>query len=209
MNSASSGLPAALVLAKYWETGPVKTRLAVDLGQESARTIYRDMVHKLWCGLEHSALQRHLWVAQAETEQACSAWLPGADFVAAQPAGDLTPRLQTAFEHAFEQDPQRPWAAVLGTDCPAIDAAFVLEAGKQLATADVLLSPTFDGGYALLALRAPQPRLFEAMPWSTPEVLPTTLARAEELGLTVIQTATQRDLDDLHDYRQLQAEGLL
>lgn len=197
------------MLAKYWEIGPVKTRLAADLGQESARAIYRDMVHKLWCGLEHTALQRHLWVAQAETEEACRQWLPGATHTHSQPEGDLTPRLQMAFQQAFAREPELPWAAVLGTDCPALDAAFLLQAGKHLDRAEVVLTPTFDGGYALLALRQPQPQLFEDMPWSTPEVLPTTLHRAAELGLSVFQTQTLRDLDDIHDYRLLQAEGLL
>ena len=197
------------MLAKYWETGPVKTRLAADLGQESARAIYRDMVEKLWSDLDHPALQRHLWVASEETLPACQKWLPDSTAALAQPQGDLTPRLQVAFQHAFASDPQLPWAAVLGSDCPAIDAAFVLFAGRALRSADVVMTPTHDGGYAMLGLKAPQPQLFEDIPWSTPQVLEVTLQRVADLGLSVVTTTTLRDLDDLQDYEILRAEGLL
>lgn len=167
------------------------------------------MVEKLWRDLEHPQLQRHLWVAPPESLEACAAWLPGATCARPQPEGDLAPRLQAAFAEAFSGDQAPAWAAVLGTDCPALDAGFLLFAGRALQEADVVISPTLDGGYALLGLKRPQPRLFEDIPWSTPEVLETTLQRAKEMGLSVIQTATLRDLDDVEDYEQLKAEGLL
>ena len=192
-------------MARHWEGGPVKTRLAAALGQEAARRVYRHMVERLWQGLEDSALERHLWVSPPQQLEACAAWLPGADRIEPQPHGDLGTRMTCAFEGSREH----PWSAVIGTDCPALDSKAILAAGAALQHADVAISPTFDGGYALLALRHPRPELFEDIPWSTPAVLDTTLQRAASLGLEVFLGQTLRDLDKVEDLRLLPAEGLI
>ncbi|MHC4380971.1 MAG: TIGR04282 family arsenosugar biosynthesis glycosyltransferase [Planctomycetota bacterium] len=205
MKSENPERPAVLVMARYWGMGPVKTRLAADLGQEQAREVYRYMVEALWTRLEDSRLLRHLWVSEAAHLDACRTWLPGADRIRVQAEGDLGERMLRAFRAAQDL----PWCAVIGTDCPALDAQAILAAGSALEHADLSIAPTFDGGYALLASREPIPGLFEDIPWSTSEVLEATLQRAEHLGLKVALGETRRDLDDLADLRRLQAEGLL
>jgi len=192
-------------MARHWAVGPVKTRLAASIGQDRAREIYRDMVEKLWDGISNPLLERHLWVTPNEEVEVCRNWLQGADYTQAQPEGDLGARMLAAFEFAQKC----PWAAVIGTDCPALHAELILEAGATLDHADVFLTPTFDGGYALMALREPQPALFSDMPWSTSDVLACTLERAESIGLRVVLGSTLRDLDNLEDLQILQSEGLL
>lgn len=192
-------------MARHWAVGPVKTRLAASIGQEPARKIYRSMVERLWDRIANPLLERHLWMTPAEEVDACNLWLPNADHVQTQPEGDLGARMLAAFEFAKEC----PWAAVIGTDCPALNADLILEAGAALDHADVFLTPTFDGGYALMALREPQPALFSDMPWSSSSVLACTLQRAESLGLCVVLGATLRDLDNLEDLQILQSEGLV
>lgn len=205
MDSQVDARPAALVMARFWGSGPVKTRLAKDLGQETAREVYRRMVEGWWAELEAPGLARHLWVSPADQLQACAAWLPGAEAVTPQVEGDLGTRML----EAFRATRGHPWCAVVGTDCPALDAARVLAAGTALDHADLSLVPTFDGGYALLACRRPYPELFAAMPWSSDEVLDLTLQRAEALDLTVHLEPKLRDLDTLEDLHQLQREGWL
>lgn len=192
-------------MARHWAVGPVKTRLAASIGQDRAREVYRDMVESLWGGLAHPLLERHLWVTPENQKGSCEQWLQGATHTFLQPEGDLGARMFAAFEQAEKC----PWAAVIGTDCPALDAQVILKAGAALDHADVSLIPTFDGGYALMALREPQPGLFLDMPWSTEEVLPRTLERAESLGLKVALGPTLRDLDNLEDLQILQSEGLI
>ena len=52
------------------------------------------------------------------------------------------------------------------------------EALSALDAADVVIGPAEDGGYYLVALRAPRPGLFAGIEWSTPSVREETLARA-------------------------------
>ena len=51
--------------------------------------------------------------------------------------------------------------------------------------ADVVLGPCDDGGYYLIGLKQPTPRLLHEVRMSTPNVLADTLAIAAEEGLTV------------------------
>jgi len=58
---------------------------------------------------------------------------------------------------------------------------------------NVALSPAHDGGYTLIGLSKPQPRLFEDIPWSTSAVYRVTIERARGIGLPV---AVLRMLED-------------
>ena len=126
-----------------------------------------------------------------------AAWLRGASAVLGQPAADLGERLAAAFADAFACG--APWAAAVGTDAPAVDAAMVLRAGAALDAHDVAIAPALGGGYALIALARPAPELFTAMPWSTPRLMEATLARVAGLGWSVAVLTAVRDVDDEAD----------
>lgn len=190
-----------LVFARWWADGPVKTRLAATLGAEPARRVYRALAEQVWRGLEADGLDRMLCVAPATAVEPTAAWLGGSTRVVAQTDGDLGARMSAAFDAAFKTAfaAGPPWAAVVGTDAPAIDARRVLEAGDALAHADVAIVPSLDGGYALLALRRPAAGLFTDVPWSTDRVLAVTLDRCAALGLRASVGEPVRDLDDEAD----------
>ena len=74
---------------------------------------------------------------------------------------------------------------VVGSDVPALDAAYVEEALARLARADAVLGPVEDGGYCLIGMNEPHPELFRSIEWSTDSVLEQTLERAAAAGLDV------------------------
>jgi uncharacterized protein len=85
------------------------------------------------------------------------------------------------------------WAALAEREAEADAAAST--------SADAVFGPAADGGYYLLALRAPQPVLFNAIPWSSAETLAVSCARAREAGLRIQLLATEHDVDDLPSLR--------
>ena len=99
-------------------------------------------------------------------------------------------------------------AIAVDSDSPTLPMAYVARAARALEAnaADVVVGPCEDGGYYLIGLRAPEPRLFERMPWSTPEVLPQTLERARGLGLRTHLLPVWFDVDTEEDLRRLDAE---
>lgn len=203
----SAPRPVLVVMARWWADGQVKTRLAKGIGAEAAREVYRRMVEAAWSGFADPGFVRHLHVTPTDATAEAGAWLPGADRVRGQVAGDLGARMEAALSGAFASG--APWAAVVGTDAPAVDAAMVLAAGGQLDDHDLAMVPSLDGGYALLAMREPQPALFREVAWSTPEVAKFTRARAKAAGLRMAMLPPVRDLDDVADLETLRAEGLL
>jgi len=97
-------------------------------------------------------------------------------------------------------------AVVMDSDSPTLPASFINQAFEQLANADVVLGPTQDGGYYLIGLKQPQPRLLREVQMSTPQVLSDTLALAEATGLAVSLLPAWYDVDTIDDLHHLDRE---
>ncbi len=98
-----------------------------------------------------------------------------------------------------------PAGGTVGSDLPHLPPTRYAEAFTALAGADVVVGPSGDGGYYLLASRAPTPRLFEAVAWSTEAVFQRTVQRAAETGLTVTVLPACDDVDTVADLPPLLA----
>jgi hypothetical protein len=99
-------------------------------------------------------------------------------------------------------------ALALNSDGPTLPIPYVQRAVAELEdpATDVVLGPSVDGGYYLIGIKRPRPRLFRGIAWSTDQVTPQTLARAAELGLRVAQLPTWYDVDTPADLDRLLAE---
>jgi glycosyltransferase A (GT-A) superfamily protein (DUF2064 family) len=107
--------------------------------------------------------------------------------------------MQTAFDGGCER------VAVIGSDIPHMESVWLDDAFASLDDHDAALGPTQDGGYYLLALRTPEPRLFDDIEWSSGRELGQTRGRASQLGLRVKEVQGTFDIDDLADLLALQA----
>jgi hypothetical protein len=72
----------------------------------------------------------------------------------------------------------------------------------------VVLGPSADGGYYLIGLKRADPRLFEGVSWSTPDVYRQTVERVHAAGLELVELPTWYDVDDAATLSQLRAELL-
>jgi hypothetical protein len=99
-------------------------------------------------------------------------------------------------------------AIAMDSDSPTLPMTYVMDAARLLGEggSDVVLGPCEDGGYYLIGLGSPQPRLFEGIPWSTDAVLAETLAKARSDGLSVHLLPRWFDVDTEPDLRRLHAE---
>lgn len=201
--------PALVVFARAPELGRVKTRLAAAIGADAALACYRTLGARVVGAVAPSTAWRTVVAfTPAGARDATARWLgPAADY-APQADGDLGARMAAAIEREGAAGASR--VAVVGTDCPDVDARVVAEAFARLDTADVVLGPALDGGYYLVAVHAPLGRaraLFEDVPWSAPDTLAVTLRRAEAVGLRVALLAPRRDVDTVEDLAAWEADG--
>lgn len=118
--------------------------------------------------------------------------------VEVQRGGDLGEKMANAFETMLGRYER---VAIIGTDLPDMSSEIVSGALRGLDEADMVLGPSLDGGYYLMALKRPYRELFADIEWSTPEVFGETMRRAEGLGLKSRLLETRRDIDTAEDLR--------
>jgi rSAM/selenodomain-associated transferase 1 len=196
---------ALIVFVKEPRPGSVKTRFLPALRPEDAADLYRALAEEeiRRTSPESGDYERLFFFAPADARDAIAAWFPGETLVPQQGA-DLGARMASAFGEVFRRGANR--VAIIGTDVPWVSRALVLDALRGLGQHDVVLGPSHDGGYYLLALDRPRPELFDEIAWSTPQVLPVTLARAKARGLSVQLMEELTDIDTLDDLRRAWGE---
>lgn len=188
-----------LVFARVPALGRVKTRLAAGVGEAIALATYHELLAITYQAIVEAGVPATVWLADTAAAQPSAEEAQHWPALAAccQPAGDLGTRMATAFATAFAKGAGR--VAIIGTDCPGLEAEHLVETFALLNTHDVVLGPATDGGYYLLGLRQPQPELFQNKAWSTDSVLADTLADAHRLGLRVALLPELRDVDTAED----------
>ena len=194
-----------VILAKAPLAGFAKTRLIPALGAEGAAALARSMLsHTLVQTLAAGMQAVELCMSPAPSDPA---WkdvaLPHAVELSEQGEGDLGVRMDRAIQRALAR--QQGSVLLVGTDCPALSAAHIAEANRQLEQHDAVLIPAADGGYVLIGLKAPGPSLFTGMAWSTPVVAADTLHRMASLNLRVWQGPLLHDIDEQADLEHLPA----
>lgn len=191
----------ALAFVRPPRWGRVKTRLAATQGAGEALRIYRLLagdVHRALRAAQDQGVAEFVLCVDAEHDDApevaeVAAWLPGATHAWAQGAGHLGERLERCLNRAFARGARR--ALVVGADVVGLTPDLLRAAFAALGEADVVLAPTPDGGYGLLALRAPTAALFEDVPWSTSAVARVTRERARAAGLRLVELQGLSDVD--------------
>jgi rSAM/selenodomain-associated transferase 1 len=189
-----------LVFAKYPEPGRCKTRLAKSLGEEDALRIYAALLSHTLSVVSATAFRKILFVDPPERAAEAHTWAPGMDLYLPQSDGDLGARLWDAVDRRLAAGAKR--IILLGCDCPQISKDTVTSSFAALDFHDVVLGPTVDGGYYLLALKAGHASLFQDIPWSTELVLERTLNILKIQSLSYLSLDTFSDVDTLDDYRR-------
>jgi rSAM/selenodomain-associated transferase 1 len=193
-----------LIFARQPMLGRVKTRLAADIGDEAALAVYCELLGMTATAVEAAGVPATVWLADApELPTAELPEWPGLPWQR-QPPGDLGHRMAAAFVAAFAAG--APAVAIIGTDCPGLRAVHLEQAFELLKDHDVVLGPTADGGYYLLAMNELHSPLFADKEWSTATVRTATLADAARLGLRVALLPELADIDTVADLRVWRGE---
>lgn len=196
--------PTLLVVAKQPVPGQTKTRLCPPLTYETAAALYACFLRDTLALVRAvPAVHRAIVYLPAAAADYFRALAPDmACYV--QCGADLGARLDHALTAALTAGAAA--AVAIGSDSPTLPAAYVARAFALLTTHDLVLGPSDDGGYYLIGLRHPQPRLLREVTMSTPTVLHDTLAIAAELRLQVALLPPWYDVDTVAELARLRAE---
>ncbi len=187
---------ALIILVRNPKLGSVKTRLAADIGDERALTVYKALLEHTRSITQKVQSVRLVFYTDFINEN--DIWDGGACTKFLQTGSDFGERMLQTFEIALKDHQQ---AVIIGSDCYELTSEIINEAFNQLENFDVILGPAKDGGYYLLGLKQIYRELFKNKQWSTNTVLPDTLADVNRLGLTYFLLPTLSDIDVLEDLK--------
>jgi uncharacterized protein len=193
-----------VIMAKAPKPGKVKTRLAQCLPPPAVTALYR-------CLLDDT-----MTLAQSVGNVEVAIMCPASDVddlarlagnsarVVAQTGEGLAAGLTSVFAHFAATGQQRIIA--FNSDSPHLPASVLQRAFETLATCDVVIGPTHDGGYYLVGAKATHPGLFNGDGMGTSSALETLLERILVQGLSVRLADPFYDIDVASDLIRLDEE---
>lgn len=184
-----------IVVAKRPAPGQTKTRLCPPLAPDQAARLYEcfllDTI-ELMRSLDN--IQLSVAYLPANQESYFEELAPEFDRVL-QVGFSLGSRLDNTLSQYLNRGYER--AVIMNSDSPTLPVSCLTDAFERLSSeADVVLGPCVDGGYYLIGLKHPAPRLLREVKMSTENVTVDTLKIAREEGLTVSLLQEWYDVDD-------------
>ena len=184
-----------IIFTRNPELGKCKTRLAAHIGDSAALEIYKfllDHTVKITRSLE---VDKRVYYSEEIWEN--DIWDRSIYQKSLQRGSGLGERMQNAFEEGFQRGYQK--IIIIGSDLYDLETAELQEAFAALNKADFVLGPASDGGYYLLGMTRPYPRLFKEKAWGTHTVLEKTLEDLEGESLFLLDE--KNDIDVFEDIK--------
>jgi rSAM/selenodomain-associated transferase 1 len=195
-------------MAKAPQPGRCKTRLVPPLTPEQAACLsaafLRDVTENLALAARRQAIAPSIAYAPAGCAHLFDGLVAdGTGFVLAD--GSLPPPPGVAgfgrcLLHAVTTLVGDGFASVcvLNSDSPTLPTGLLEQAASILAMPGerAVMAPAEDGGYTLLGMKAARAALFTDIDWSTDRVADQTRARANAIGLQLVELPRWYDVDD-------------
>ena len=179
------------MFVKEPKEGLVKTRLAKHSSTLFALEVYQHCLDDLFLMLEPFELALYAY--------------PDIDFfnyplLYKQKGDTLGEKMFKAFEQQFEKGYEK--IVLIGSDTPQLPANYIRQSFDALDTNDIVLGPSADGGYYLIALKKEMlhKKLFDNVTWSSSLVLEQTLHKVHDKKVHLLSVLN--DIDTLEDLKQ-------
>lgn len=194
-----------ITMAKRPAPGQTKTRLVPPLTLHQAAALYeaflRDTLDLMRAVPD---TRRAIAYLPIDSRDYFAQLAPDFDLLP-QNGADLGARLDQALTQHLTQGYER--AVIMNSDGPTLPIDHLVQAFAALDDhTDVVLGPSDDGGYYLIGVSKPVPRLLREVRMSTAHVLADTLQLAREANLRVALLSRWYDVDDQPSLERLIAE---
>jgi rSAM/selenodomain-associated transferase 1 len=196
-----------VIMAKAPKPGMVKTRLTESLPSPAVTALYRCLLEDT-LALATSLTGVEVAVMCPESDRDELARLFGNTVQVVEQKGEgLAAGLTSVFRQFTAGGRQH--VVAFNSDSPHLASSVLDSAFEILATHDVVVGPTQDGGYYLVGAKAAHPTLFENDRMGTRSALDRLLTRSKVLELSTGFTEPFYDIDVANDLVLLARELLL
>ena len=194
-----------IIFVKNPKIGKVKSRLAKSIGDRKALSVYKKLLRRT---KEHVIdLEIDKRVCYSEMIDQEDLWENSKFQKSLQQGDDLGVRMYNAIKDA-SKDPYHK-ICLIGSDIMELTDEIIIRAFSLLDEHDIVLGPSFDGGYYLIGMKSPVKELFLNKKWSTEVVLAETVNKIKKLKLTYALLPTLNDIDEIEDLSDSDRDYLL
>ncbi len=193
-----------LFFVKYPEKGKVKSRLAAVIGDDSAVSVYKNLVAQMLSTVKEGSFPLYICFFPKNAQKPIKNWLGREYRYIPQHGKDLGERMRNGFIDGFAMGYKR--VVLVGSDIPDLPMKYIEEAFKSLKEMDAVIGPAYDGGYYLIGFKDKTfpPQVFEGIAWGTKNVFDGTMKKLKRFRRVVYTLPYQRDIDTVEDLRFLQ-----
>jgi uncharacterized protein len=186
-----------IIFIRNPELGKVKTRLATSVGDDKALHIYVELLRHTREVCSEVVCNRYLYYS--DTINHTDDWSDALFIKRLQSSGDLGVKMQSAFEEVLNETDK---VIIIGSDSPQISPDYINGAYEALDNHDVVIGPTYDGGYYLLGMKKMHKSLFQDIAWSTESVFDQTVAKFNKESLSYKVLDQLADIDYAEDWKK-------
>lgn len=198
---------ALIIFVRFPVAGKVKTRLAETIGSSTAKDFYKLVAENTFAQiakLEKEMITPFIFCSEKEDLQAIIMWA-GKNFqYKIQQGNNLGKRMYNALKTLFDEGFKK--VIIIGTDLPDFSSNDIDITLSLLDKYDVVIGPSEDGGYYLLAMRQAHHFLFKDINWSTNTVLSSTIKLLNKEKLKYSLLEEKMDIDTIDDLKKWYAE---
>lgn len=187
-----------VVFAKEPKKGKVKTRLKGTYTEEECVGLYKAFLEDVLDIAGRVQADEKILTYQAEGEPVYLKEIATGFKMVEQTGSDLGEKMHNVFNLIGSNK-----TVIIGSDSPTLPASFIEEAFRGLDDNDIVLGPSEDGGYYLIALKEPCEELFNGIEWSSSRVFDQTIQKAKVLKKKIVLLSKWYDIDAPEDLAKL------
>ena len=185
---------AIIIFIKNPVAGKAKTRLAKDVGDDTALAIYKSLLNYTRVTSLLVSAKRYLFYGG---EILNDEWDESSFVKKLQSGSDLGERMSNAFTDVLQEHSK---VIIIGSDCPQLDLITISEAYQALDDHDFVIGPSQDGGYYLIGMKELNADVFNDISWSTDTVCSQTIEKIKASNKTYNLLSKLSDVDYKEDW---------
>ena len=200
---------ALILFAKEPQLKKVKSRLQKMLTAERVIHLYQSFLQDMIIMVRKIDCEKRFVAYQIEENNGPDFFKKYArDFVLFEQQGkDLGERMYHAFQHVKTREISQ--IMLIGSDLPNLPCDYIQSAFEGLKQYDVVLGPSFDGGYYLIGLNDLCITLFKDIQWGSNQVFAQTRKKINIMRKKLTIIKPWYDIDTIEQLQQLKKDLLI
>lgn len=198
-------MKSLIIFAKEPKKDNVKTRLSSCLSETQRLRLYKAFLKDTVSVAKDIQCEQKILAYDSESENPKYLKKITSSFIFYKQEGkNLGEKMHRAFQFAARNKASK--IVIIGSDSPTLPIGYIKDAFCRLSKNDVVLGPSYDGGYYLIGLKKPCQGLFRDIKWGSDEVLEKTLKKVNVLNKKTVLMNKWYDVDRLEDLNYLKRD---